>query len=220
VFIAAASKLVIALTQNPEVIAACSTLAAEVQKEPVVNDALTKLLTESSHNVMNNGDILDHTKDFVSDVITDSSIQRTSGAFLYNTMLYTFVPSAITLVVSLGVGFVGIGAIAAVRGGYVGGDKTMDDLVERVVTDSTKLWDVTASIAGRLLSSTVVTLGEYSKEGIDRIGAKENWLVKASWEGLKVAGRWSVKGGAWVGGWVGRGLGRPPPAPAGGSADV
>jgi hypothetical protein len=191
-FIKAASQLVVALCSDPQVLEASTKLASNLQNEPLVYEATSKLMIDSSHEVMNNPEILDHTKDFVSDVITDSSIQRTSGAFLYNTMLYTFVPSAITLIISLGVGFVGVGAIAAVRGGYVGGDKSIDDLLDKIANDSYKIVNVTTTFTrdygGKLLMGSVRYVGLASQKTWEY--CREYTFVKSTVGVVGVSGKW------------------------------
>ena len=122
----------------------------------------------------------------------------TSGAFLYNTMLYTFVPSALTLIVSISVGLAGAAAIAAVRGGYVGGDKGTDDLVERIVGDCWKVWGVAAEGGGWGAGAAGRAAGAAGRAAGEAAG--ESGAVRAGWGGVK--GIWK-----WCWGWVGRGRG-------------
>ncbi|GMI41642.1 hypothetical protein TeGR_g839, partial [Tetraparma gracilis] len=153
-FVRACSLLVTKLCADPAVAKAANELAAAIQREPQVRSATAELLTASSHSVMSSPDILDHSKDFISDVILDAGVQRTSGAFLYNAIVYTFLPSALTLVASVGAGFLAVGAVAAVRGGYVAGGSA-DDALAKIAGDGGKLWRIAAGAGGRLADGAV-----------------------------------------------------------------
>ena len=61
--------------------------------EQEVQEAVQKLLVESSHAVLNDGSIADHSRQFVSEVVSDAEVQRTGGQALWSTVTYSVEPT-------------------------------------------------------------------------------------------------------------------------------
>ncbi|CAN0535886.1 unnamed protein product, partial [Scytosiphon promiscuus] len=63
------SELVTALGQSEEVFAAVSDLSSRVIQDPDVQETLTAMLSASSHKVLEDEQIFDHSKEFVAQVM-------------------------------------------------------------------------------------------------------------------------------------------------------
>lgn len=61
--------------------------------EPEVQQSVHKLLTESSHAVLNDDSIAEHSRQFVSEVVSDAEVQRTGGEALWSTVTYSVEPT-------------------------------------------------------------------------------------------------------------------------------
>jgi len=127
------NKLVIKVCADPEVLKSLSVLVSKVGAEDTIGAATATLLTSATHTVMNDPDILNHSKDFVSDVVTDDVIQKTSGDALWNTITYSVTPGVVSLLAGVGVSFLGVGLLALSKGGK------MDDV------DFVKLYDTVSN---------------------------------------------------------------------------
>ena len=69
------------------------TLVQRLGTEKEVQIATQALLIESTHNALNDPEILDHSMEFATDVVGDDIVQQTAGEALYNTMSYAFRPT-------------------------------------------------------------------------------------------------------------------------------
>ncbi|CAM9150728.1 unnamed protein product [Phaeothamnion confervicola] len=95
---AAASQLVIELTQDEEVFNAVAQLGARLIEHELVQNALAEVLKNSSHVVLNDAVVLAHSKDFVADVVADDAVQRTGGTALWNSVGYALRSRAVKAV--------------------------------------------------------------------------------------------------------------------------
>lgn len=80
------SELVTALGQSEEVFAAVSDLSSRVIQDPDVQETLTAMLSASSHKVLEDEQIFDHSKEFVAQVMGDDAVQRSGGDALWITV--------------------------------------------------------------------------------------------------------------------------------------
>lgn len=55
--------------------------------------ATQKLLMESAHRALNDEEILDHSMEFVADVVADDTIQRTTGDAIRHTISHAVRPA-------------------------------------------------------------------------------------------------------------------------------
>lgn len=179
------NELAVHLCSDPEVMDASAKLIIELGLQEEITEATAKLLTNSSHVVMSDPEILDHSKEFVADVVADDAIQRTGGDALWNTITYSVRPGFVSLLASVGVGFVGVGLFALGKGGWLNDGKA-EEVIRGVVGG-----------VGKVVSK--IPIGGLS--GVD--GGE--WWGKV----VKGAGGWwgKVVGGGWggIGGLIGRG---------------
>ncbi|GMH78260.1 hypothetical protein TL16_g07729 [Triparma laevis f. inornata] len=91
------NELAVHLCSDPEVMDASAKLIIELGLQEEITEATAKLLTNSSHVVMSDPEILDHSKEFVADVVADDAIQRTGGDALWNTITYSVRPGEVEL---------------------------------------------------------------------------------------------------------------------------
>ncbi|CAM9895236.1 unnamed protein product [Laminaria digitata] len=80
------STLVVALGESEEVFDAASQLAASVFQDPNIEDMLTAILSASSHKVLEDEQVFDHSKEFVAQVMGDDAVQRSGGDALWVTV--------------------------------------------------------------------------------------------------------------------------------------
>ncbi|TFJ82348.1 hypothetical protein NSK_006321 [Nannochloropsis salina CCMP1776] len=88
----AAVVLLTELVQDPEVYAAVVELSARLVAEPKVLTAVNELLLASSHKVLEDPQVVDHSKTFVAEVVADDALQRTGGTAIWNSFQYSFQP--------------------------------------------------------------------------------------------------------------------------------
>ena len=115
----AATELVVKLCKDPAVAAAATELVASMGSVNSVQTSTNNLLMGASHAVMNDPGVMEHSKEFVADVVADDAIQRTGGDALWNTITYSVRPGIASLLAGVGVAFLGIGVFALGRGGYM-----------------------------------------------------------------------------------------------------
>ncbi|CAM9637026.1 unnamed protein product [Ascophyllum nodosum] len=89
-FKAGATQLVVELGQSDQVFEAVSKLTSRVIQHPEVQASLSEVLAASSHEVLEDPEVLDHSKEFVAQVIGDDAVQRSGGDALWNTVQYAF----------------------------------------------------------------------------------------------------------------------------------
>jgi len=144
---AAASNLVVDLCSDAEVIAGATQLVSKLGLEDDVLNATSEILTSSSHNVLNDPGILSHSKEFMTDVIADDSVQRSSGDALWKTITYSVRPGTVSVLSGLGAGFILVGVFALNRGGFVlnGGNGVADIGINWSALENMKWSDVGGS---------------------------------------------------------------------------
>lgn len=108
---AAAAGLVAALCAEPEVRSAALELVVALLQEDEVRDAARALLVSTSHRVLENAEVVEHSKQFVAHVARDDSVRRSGGSALRASLSYGLLPSAST--VALTVTTIGVGLAAA-----------------------------------------------------------------------------------------------------------
>ena len=86
-------ELLLGLLQDDEVYEELTGLVVRLGEDKEVLNATKELLTESTHQALNDPEILDHSMEFATDIVGDNVIQRTSGEALRNTVTYAFQPS-------------------------------------------------------------------------------------------------------------------------------
>ena len=84
--------------------------------------------------------VMEHSKEFVADVVADDAIQRMGGDALWNTITYSVRPGLASLLAGVGVAFVGIGVFALGRGGYMEDDKIVGKVVKGVGNWGVGVW--------------------------------------------------------------------------------
>ena len=112
---------------------AAQDLVNSISQTPITQSAVTELLTRSSHSVLNEPDILTHTTSFVTDVLADGALQRTSSEALWNTLSYTVRPGVVALLLGVGTSLVGVGVLCVGRGGWLSGDRGGDAALKGAV---------------------------------------------------------------------------------------
>jgi hypothetical protein len=88
----AVKTLVLAIVEDEEVLEELVRLLQKLGQDQDVLDATKTLLTESTHNALNDPEILDHSMEFAADVVGDDVVQRTAGEALRNTLSYAVQP--------------------------------------------------------------------------------------------------------------------------------
>ncbi|CAM9089963.1 unnamed protein product [Chrysoparadoxa australica] len=83
---AAFGTLLVDLSQNEEVYNAMVEMSAKVVRDPRVTTQFGITVTESSHAVLSDENILLHSKDFVSEVLEDEAVQQTGGDAIWQTV--------------------------------------------------------------------------------------------------------------------------------------
>ena len=68
-------------------------LLSRLFAEPEVQEAVRNMLTDSSHAVLNDDSIAEHSRRFVSEVVSDAEVQRTGGEALWSTVTYSVEPT-------------------------------------------------------------------------------------------------------------------------------
>ena len=109
---AAAVKLVLDVVAEPEV---QQSLVEAVQKlgvDPQVQKTLQILLTNTAHQTLNDGEVLDHSMEFATDVLGDDVVQQTAGQALRNTLHHAFRPAATMGLTATGVALMLFGVLA------------------------------------------------------------------------------------------------------------
>ena len=151
------------LCADPEVFAAASELVAQLGLEEEVRAATSLVMVHSSHTVLNDAGILEHSKEFASDVIGDDSVQRTSGDALWKTITYSVRPGFISVLGGVGAGCMLLSAFALNRGGFV--NQTGDGGLAGLSIN----WDALSSLrgSGLLDNHTVV---KFAGRFIHKIG--------------------------------------------------
>ena len=79
------SQLVTALGESEEVFVAVSQLSSRVIQDPDVQETLTAILSASSHKVLEDEQVFDHSKEFVAQVVGDDAVQQSGGDALWST---------------------------------------------------------------------------------------------------------------------------------------
>lgn len=95
------SELVTALGQSEEVFSAASEVSSRVIQDPDVQETLTAILSASSHKVLEDEQVFDHSKEFVAQVVGDDAVQRSGGDALWITVRHAL-QSRIMKVAGLG----------------------------------------------------------------------------------------------------------------------
>ena len=88
--------LVLGLLQDEEVYNELTGLVVRLGEDKEILAATKELLTESTHQALNDPEVLDHSMEFATDIVGDNVIQRTSGEALRNTVTYAVRPSLST----------------------------------------------------------------------------------------------------------------------------
>eukprot|EP00957_Ditylum_brightwellii_P203193 15333602-Ditylum_brightwellii.AAC.1 len=78
-------EMLVDLIQDEDVYRELMELVKGIGEEEEVQSATQALLTESTHQALNDPEILDHSMEFATDVVGDDVVQRTSGEALRNT---------------------------------------------------------------------------------------------------------------------------------------
>ena len=99
---AAVKDLVLQLVNDEDVYKELTKLVVKLGEEQEVLDATQQLLTESSHNTLNDPNVLDHSMEFATEVMGDDVLQRTGGDALWNTVGYAVQPSNQAVLMGIG----------------------------------------------------------------------------------------------------------------------
>mmetsp|Transcript_22940 Transcript_22940/g.29789 ORF Transcript_22940/g.29789 Transcript_22940/m.29789 type:complete len:392 (+) Transcript_22940:77-1252(+) len=87
-----ASELVHKLSLEEEVYDAVVELTKRVLADESVNAQVVELLSKSSFSVLEDEEVISHSKEFITEVVTDDSIQRKGGQALWKTIYYSMQP--------------------------------------------------------------------------------------------------------------------------------
>lgn len=109
---AAAQQLVLDIVEEPDVKDALIQMIQRLGNDPQVQSATQTLLQDSTHHVLNDPDVLDHSMEFATDVLGDDIVQRTAGEALRNTVGHAFRPATSVLLTAAGVGLMIFGLLA------------------------------------------------------------------------------------------------------------
>mmetsp|Transcript_41361 Transcript_41361/g.60497 ORF Transcript_41361/g.60497 Transcript_41361/m.60497 type:complete len:682 (+) Transcript_41361:174-2219(+) len=99
-------EMLVDLIQDEDVYRELMELVKGIGEEEEVQSATQALLTESTHQALNDPEILDHSMEFATDVVGDDVVQRTSGEALRNTVSYAIQPGLSIMLSILGISLV------------------------------------------------------------------------------------------------------------------
>lgn len=85
--------LVVNLLQDTVIFEKLVELVNRVVQDDEVKQTLTKILTNATHKTLSDDGIMQHTKEFAANLVGDSTIQRTGGDALWNTIGYSLAPN-------------------------------------------------------------------------------------------------------------------------------
>ena len=105
----AVTELIIDLLRDDEIFEKFLDLISRIFGDESVKESVRILLTNAAHETLIDEGIVQHTKEFAASLVADSTIQRTSGDALWNTIGYSLSPSEGTTIVLV---FVGVLSLA------------------------------------------------------------------------------------------------------------
>lgn len=91
----AAVVLLTELVKDPEVYTAVVELSTRLVVDPRIQVAVNQLLLTSSHKVLEDPEVVDHSKTFIAEVVADDALQRTGGTAIWNSFQYSFQPKLV-----------------------------------------------------------------------------------------------------------------------------
>ena len=184
---AAALSLVLDIVAEKEVQAS---LVAAVQKlgdDNEVQKTLQILLTNTAHTTLNDGEVLDHSMEFATDVLGDDVVQQSAGEALRNTVRHAFRPAATMGLTATGVALMLFGVLAL---GYARSSeyeaRLLDTAARSLQTNAAyglqRLITWPARQLGRL-GAWLVQLGQGTLQalvsGVTQTGGRlSNWIVQ------------------------------------------
>mmetsp|Transcript_23661 Transcript_23661/g.36515 ORF Transcript_23661/g.36515 Transcript_23661/m.36515 type:complete len:573 (-) Transcript_23661:74-1792(-) len=86
-------ELVLNLIQDAVIFEKLIELVNRIVQDEEVKQTLTKILTNATHKTLSDDGIMQHTKEFAANLVGDSTIQRTGGDALWNTIGYSLAPN-------------------------------------------------------------------------------------------------------------------------------
>jgi hypothetical protein len=182
---AAAQKLVLDLVQEEDVRRALVQAVEQLGEEQQVQQSLQVLLTNTAHHTLNDGEILDHSMEFATDVLGDDVVQQSAGEALRNTVRHAFRPTATMGLTATGVALIFFGIFAL---GYARSSET----------------------EAQLLDTAARSLQANAAHGLQRLvtwpGRSLGNLATVVWQGggqrFAAIGRWTAEVGGQVVQWV------------------
>ncbi len=90
-------RLISELSGDPAVIAATSQLCLDLMVRDDVKEATTKLMTESSYEVLEDNEVNVLSKEFVADVMRDAQLQKEGGDALMNSLTHALKPGVVKI---------------------------------------------------------------------------------------------------------------------------
>jgi hypothetical protein len=184
-------KLVMQIIDDKEVYDELTRLIVRLGQEKDVLDATQSLLTESTHNALNDPEILDHSMEFATDVVGDDIVQRTSGEALRNTVTYAVRPGISTFLSIIGAGLLlfGLSALANARASEHEAaivEKAMTTVARNLSTATAEGMSVLLSLPGRLISgclSLLMSMASFPvkliQRGLSRMGRTGDSAISA-----------------------------------------
>ena len=144
----AAQNLVLDIIDDPSVKEALIAVVQRLGREPAVQIATQTLLSDSTHAVLNDEDILDHSMEFATDVLGDDIVQQTAGEALRNTVGHAVRPAATTtLWVAAGLSWIAVAILAL---GYANSNASASRMIHSSTSRSTSVSRV-SQLPGKLV---------------------------------------------------------------------
>jgi hypothetical protein len=194
-------KLVMQIIDDKEVYDELTRLVVRLGQEKDVLDATQSLLTESTHNALNDPEILDHSMEFATDVVGDDIVQRTSGEALRNTVTYAVRPGISTFLSIIGAGLLlfGLSALANARASEHEAaivEKAMTTVARNLSTTTAEGMGALLSLPGRVLSgclSLLMSMASFPvkliQRGLSRMGRTGDSAINAVASVVNLVGR-------------------------------
>lgn len=186
---AAAVQLVLDVVAEPEVQASLVAAVQILGNDSEVQKALQILLTNTAHQTLNDGEVLDHSMEFATDVLGDDVVQQTAGEALRNTVRHAFRPAASMGLTATGVALLVFGVLAL---GYARSSEQEARLLD---TAARSLQTNAVYGMQRLVTWPVRTLQHVAI-----------WIASTCWSAWKSASSSLINASGNLGQWLGRGM--------------
>jgi hypothetical protein len=180
---AAAQKLVLDLVQEEDVRQSLVQAVEQLGQEEQVQQSLQVLLTNTAHHTLNDGEILDHSMEFATDVLGDDVVQQSAGEALRNTVRHAFRPTATMGLTATGVAliFFGIFALGYARSSEIEA-QLLDTAARSLQANAAHGLQRLVTWPGRMLGNLAAVVAGVGRWTAARGGQVGSWVAARVWE--------------------------------------